>query len=103
MKYGIDKKECAASTTSSGSSSSETCGKPKTPTRHNVSSGVLVDSQIQRIVGGSIATQHSIPWQALFRSRGDGGYYMCGGILLSKEWVLTAAHCLCVTVFECLL
>jgi trypsin len=42
-----------------------------------------------RIVGGSIVTPNSLPWQALLQIGG----YMCGGSLIDEEWVLTASHC----------
>jgi len=42
-----------------------------------------------QIVGGSIVTANSLPWQALLQIGG----YMCGGSLIDEEWVLTASHC----------
>uniref|UniRef100_H9GC52 Peptidase S1 domain-containing protein n=1 Tax=Anolis carolinensis TaxID=28377 RepID=H9GC52_ANOCA len=57
------------------SSSSTVCGQP-------VISG--------RIVGGDDATNGAWPWQvAVLRSY----YFICGGSLIDKEWVLSAAHC----------
>jgi trypsin len=47
------------------------------------------DMVAPQIVGGSIVTPNSLPWQALLQIGG----YMCGGSLIDEEWVLTASHC----------
>uniref|UniRef100_A0A8C5F2B4 Peptidase S1 domain-containing protein n=1 Tax=Gopherus evgoodei TaxID=1825980 RepID=A0A8C5F2B4_9SAUR len=47
-------------------------------------------SQNNRIVGGAPCTPHSMPWQAaLFM----GSQLNCGGTLIDRNWVVTAAHC----------
>ena len=43
----------------------------------------------EKIIGGTTASISEYPWQILFRS----GDYMCGGTLVSRDWVVTAAHC----------
>nr|AAU06479.1 late trypsin [Culicoides sonorensis] len=46
-----------------------------------------------KIVGGSPARVHQFPWQASITSCDGGSCYICGGSLISKRYVLTAAHC----------
>ncbi|XP_063076729.1 uncharacterized protein LOC134466782 [Engraulis encrasicolus] len=62
-----------------------------TPT-DNLSADVCGTTPVNpRIVGGEDAPQGSWPWQVSFH--GSGGSHFCGGSLINKEWVISAAHC----------
>ncbi|KAF7651877.1 hypothetical protein LDENG_00104210 [Lucifuga dentata] len=43
-----------------------------------------------RIVGGTNSTEGEWPWQASLQVRGT---HICGGGLISDQWVVSAAHC----------
>ena len=43
-----------------------------------------------RIVGGEETTIHAIPYQVSLRL---SGHHVCGGSIISKDWILTAGHC----------
>ncbi|OQV20011.1 putative Chymotrypsinogen 2 [Hypsibius exemplaris] len=57
----------------------EICGKPAVP------------PNVQRIVGGTVATPHSWPWQVAMTTA--SGSQICGGSIIDNNWILTAAHC----------
>src|SRR5690554_2028830 len=52
---------------------------------------LTVNSQDIRIIGGQNITIDQAPWQVLFEIDGDD---KCGGVILTSEWIVTAAHCI---------
>src|SRR5687768_11130509 len=47
----------------------------------------------EMIVGGTPAPDGKYPWQVRLYSAMDDDKGLCGGSLISDQWVLTAAHC----------
>jgi secreted trypsin-like serine protease len=72
------------------------CGKPKIePFGSYNSDGTIkgggISHNVQGIVNGQDAKTHSIPWQVLIITNGRK---LCGGSILNKDYVVTAAHCI---------
>uniref|UniRef100_A0A8C2ZB62 pancreatic elastase n=1 Tax=Cyclopterus lumpus TaxID=8103 RepID=A0A8C2ZB62_CYCLU len=52
------------------------------------------DSAEERVVGGQVARPNSWPWQISLQFKsGSNFYHTCGGSLIRRGWVMTAAHC----------
>ena len=60
--------------------------------KNNISQGFQT-----KIVGGESANAKDFPWLVMLGpvKNGNVEIYNCGGSLITKDAVLTAAHCLC--------
>ncbi|XP_057621822.1 cationic trypsin-3-like [Chionomys nivalis] len=50
---------------------------------------IPANDSVNEIIGGYMCENNSIPYQVSL----NAGYHLCGGSLISDQWVLTAAHC----------
>lgn len=59
----------------------------------NSTSDIYVDLNITSIVvnGKDVTVEGKYPWLVALRT--NGGHHYCGGVILNKNWILTAAHC----------
>uniref|UniRef100_A0A8C3DL74 Uncharacterized protein n=1 Tax=Corvus moneduloides TaxID=1196302 RepID=A0A8C3DL74_CORMO len=60
------------------------------PSQANI--GSAWEQYDSRVTGGTLCHRGHCPWQVLLRNSRNVGF--CGGSLISRRWVLTAAHCL---------
>jgi len=51
-------------------------------------------NRFARIMGGQDAVPHSYPWMVSLTKRSLNNLHLCGGVLITRRHVLTAAHCM---------
>lgn len=53
-----------------------------------------ISHRFSRIMGGQDAMPHSYPWMVSLAKRSMNNLHLCGGVLITRRHVLTAAHCM---------
>ena len=53
-----------------------------------------VANRFARIMGGQEAAPHSYPWMVSLAKRSLNNLHLCGGVLVTRRHILTAAHCI---------
>ncbi|XP_047526194.1 chymotrypsin-2-like [Pieris napi] len=48
----------------------------------------------ERVVGGAAAPDGAVPHQVAIRVPKEDNWLFCGGAIIEKRWIMTAAHCL---------
>ncbi|CAL4079284.1 unnamed protein product, partial [Meganyctiphanes norvegica] len=86
---------CSGSQTESGDCNERCvcCVGPPSDTRPYCDNCGESTIDATRIVGGQDTNIGEYPWQVRLSLKDQWGPYLCGGSLIKKKWVLTAAHC----------
>ncbi|XP_008825630.2 transmembrane protease serine 2 [Nannospalax galili] len=69
---------------------SDTCSSRMVVSLRCIECGVRSVTRQSRIVGGSSASLTEWPWQVSLHVQ---GVHVCGGSIITPEWIVTAAHC----------
>nr|XP_051693970.1 transmembrane protease serine 2 isoform X1 [Oryctolagus cuniculus] len=70
---------------------SDTCSSKAVVSLRCIECGVTSPGRQGRIVGGSHAAPGEWPWQVSLHVQ---GIHVCGGSIITPQWIVTAAHCL---------
>ncbi|XP_037809801.1 collagenase-like [Lucilia sericata] len=60
---------------------------------HNQNNKIQMQMHSEPIISGSVAALGQFPWHVILR-RNENDALLCGGSIISNNWVLTAGHCL---------